>query len=456
MNSLSSSSAYCLLKLGDEEQKTRCIDFNYYPEWNELFYLSIPSYSTSELSIKILNKLNKNNVLYETKIPIKNMTPGKIEAFNDKYLDMVTQLIGPVEISFEEVPFKIKTKIVKLESLQDNKNIYCMIKLKDDEYWRYSKFGKFLDFFYFEYIDQTTLTIKSTDGQNYSEEINLDLNESKEEIIKNSVGNYKINFVDEIIFEEPSTQLSFNMNFQRINNIQKENDVYWIVEINNISTGYSYDGSFNKYFSFPINSLLLDEYNIILYKEKKGKRKEYGKAKILINQFKIGIIKDDIISIEGLSCNFTGFISLADAIPFKNIEYYPLIMHIGVIEAYNFPTKSDLFVLCRLERDQSGPTTKVLDKTSTPQWYEFIHFIITDENEDLIVEIRNKAGKKSKLICETKLNLKKYLDGNIYFEWLKMDKVNLNIALQIKKENEKHMEMDDIYNYIDSSIPDNN
>ena len=221
LNSLSSSSAYCLLKLGNEEQKTRCIDYNYYPEWNELFYLSIPSYSTSELSIKILNKLNKNNVLYETKIPIKNMTPGKIEAFNDKYLDMVTQLIGPGEISFEEVPFKIKTKIVKLESLQDNKNIYCMIKLKDDEYWRYSKFGKFLDYFYFEYIDQTTLTIKSTDGQNYSEEINLDLNESKEEIIKNSLGNYKINFVDEIIFEEPSTQLSFNMNFQRINNICK-------------------------------------------------------------------------------------------------------------------------------------------------------------------------------------------------------------------------------------------
>ena len=193
-----------------------------------------------------------------------------------------------------------------------------------------------------------------------------------------------------------------------------------------------------------------------MYKEKKGKRKEYGKAKIFINQFKIGIIKDNIISIEGLSFNFTGFISLANTIPFKNIEYYPLIMHIGVIEAYNIPTKSDLFVLCRLERVQSWKTTKVLDKTSTPQWYEFIHSIITGENEDLIVEIRNKAGKKSKLICETKLNLKKFLDGNIYFEFLKIDKVNLNIALQIKKENEKHMEMYDIYNYIDSCIPDNN
>ena len=66
------------------------IDINYYTEWNELFYLSIPSYSTSELSIKILNKLNKNNVLYETKIPIKNMTPGKIEECNNKFLNMVT------------------------------------------------------------------------------------------------------------------------------------------------------------------------------------------------------------------------------------------------------------------------------------------------------------------------------------------------------------------------------
>ena len=331
-----------------------------------------------------------------------------------------------------------------------------MIKLKDDEYWRYSKFGKFLDFFCFEYIDQTTLTIKSTDGQNYSEEINFDLNECKEEMIKNSFGNYKINFMDEVIFEEPSPQLSFNLNFQRINNIQKEKDVYWIAEINNISTGYSYDGSFNKYFSFPINSLISDEYNIILYKEKKGKRKEFGKARIFINKFKIGIIKDDIISIEGLSCNFSGFISLVNTIPFKNIEFYPLIMHICVIEAYNLPAKSDPFVVCRLERDQSGPTTKVLDKTSTPQWYEFIQFIITDENEDLIVEIRNKTGNKSKLICETKLNLKKYLDGEIYFEWLKMDKSNLNIALQIKKENEKYMEMDDIYKYIDSSIPNTN
>ena len=109
-----------------------------------------------------------------------------------------------------------------------------MIKLKNDKYWRSSKFGKFLDFFHFEYIDQTSLSIKSTDGQNYSEEINLDLNESKEEIIKNSFGKYKINFVDEVIFEEPSPQISFNLNFQRINNIQKENDVYWIAEINTV------------------------------------------------------------------------------------------------------------------------------------------------------------------------------------------------------------------------------
>jgi hypothetical protein len=330
-----------------------------------------------------------------------------------------------------------------------------MIKLKGDEYWRYSRFGKFCDFFYFEYIDQKTLIIKNTDGQNNTEEVNLDIDECKEDMIKNSLGKYRINFVDEIILDSSPT-LTFNLNFQNVNIIQKEKDVFWIAEINNISTGYSYDGCFNKYFSFPINSLLSDEYNIVLYKEKKGKRKEYGKAKILINQFKVGIIKDDKITIEDLSCNFSGHISLANTIPFKNIEYYPLIMHICAIEAYNLPPKSDPFVLCRLERDQSGATTKVLDKTSSPQWYEFIHFIITDENEDLVVEIRNNNGKKGKLICQTKLNLKKYLDGEIHFEWLKIDKVKLNIALQVKKENEKYMEMDDIYNYKDSSIPENN
>ena len=167
-------------------------------------------------------------------------------------------------------------------------------------------------------------------------------------------------------------------------------------------------------------------------------------------------MKSDKIIIEDLYFNFSGYISLPNKIPFENIEYYPLIMHICVIEAYNLPSKSDYFVLCRLERDQSGATTKALEKTSTPQWYEFISFIITDENEDLIVEIRSKNGKKSKLISETKLNLKKYLDGEIYYEWLKMDKAYLNIALQVKKENEKYMQMDDIYNYIDSSIPDNN
>ena len=456
IESFLNSSVYCLLKLGDEEQKTRCVDYNYYPNWNELFYFSLPSFATSELSIKILNKLSKNNVLYEINIPIKDMEPGIVKESNDNYLKMITQLIGPGENSFEEDPFKIKNVTVRLESLEDNKNKYCMIKLKGDEYWRYTKFGKFIDFFTFEYIDQKSLIIKTSDGQNYSEEISFDLDEAKEEVIKNSLGKYKINFIDKVIFDDSNPVLTFNLHFQGINIIKKEEDVFWIAEINNISTGYTFDGNFDKYFSFPINSLLSDEYNIVLYKEKKGKKKEYGKSKILINQFKIGIMKSDKIIIEDLYFNFSGYISLPNKIPFENIEYYPLIMHICVIEAYNLPSKSDYFVLCRLERDQSGATTKALEKTSTPQWYEFISFIITDENEDLIVEIRSKNGKKSKLISETKLNLKKYLDGEIYYEWLKMDKAYLNIALQVKKENEKYMQMDDIYNYIDSSIPDNN
>ena len=36
-----------------------------------------------------------------------------------------------------------------------------------------------------------------------------------------------------------------------------------------------------------------------------------------------------------------------------------------------------------------------------------------------------------------------------------MDKVILNIAIQIKRKGEKYMTIDDINKYMDSSIPDN-
>ena len=85
---------------------------------------------------------------------------------------------------------------------------------------------------------------------------------------------------------------------------------------------------------------------------------------------------------------------------------------------------------------------------------EFIELIITDESEDLVVEIWNKNGNKDKLICGSKLNLKKYLDGEIYFEWIKMDKIALNIALQVKREGEKYMTIDDINKYVNANVLD--
>ena len=223
--------------------------------------------------------------------------------------------------------------------------------------------------------------------------------------------------------------------------------------INNQSAGYSYDGIFNKYFSFPVNSLLSDSYTIILYKEEKGEKKEYDKGLINISQFKIGLTREDIIYLKKSNLKYTAHISLPNKIPFINEEYKPFFIHICAIEAFNIP-KSNPYVLCRLERDQSGVTTKYLEKTSKPQWYEFIDLIITDENEDLVVEIWNKCDKKDKLICWSKLNLKKYLNGEIFYEWIIMDKIGLNIALQVKREGENYMTMDDIDKYVNENTVD--
>ena len=176
---------------------------------------------------------------------------------------------------------------------------------------------------------------------------------------------------------------------------------------------------------------------------------------IYISQFKIGLNYENTIFFKNYQLHYKAFISLPNKNPFVIEEYNPLIIHICAIEAYNIP-KSDPYVLCRLERDQSGVKTKNLEKTTTPQWYEFIHLIITDENEDLVVEIWNKNGKKDKLICGSKLNLKKYLNGEIYYEWIKMDNIFLNIALQVKREGEKYMTMDEIDKYVNENIPDIN
>ena len=40
------------------------------------------------------------------------------------------------------------------------------------------------------------------------------------------------------------------------------------------------------------------------------------------------------------------------------------------------------------------------------------------------------------MICITQLNIEKYLNGELYYEWIKIDKILLNLAIQIKLKNE--------------------
>ena len=351
------------------------------------------------------------------------MECGVVKEENDYSFKFISHLIDAGKTSFESKPFKVKKIIIKLENFIDNKNniSYCLVKLKGDEYWKYTKPGKYNDFFTFEYLDQDTLIIKSFDGNNNSEENSIDITEftdnkeRREKIISNSCGKYKLTFYEEIKFNDSPSVLTFTLFLKYIPDIKKEKDILWLIEVNNQSTGYTYDGIFDKYFQFPVNSLLSDSYNLVLYKEEKGKKKEYAKKIIYISQFKIGLNYENTIFFKNYQLHYKAFISLPNKNPFVIEECNPLIIHICAIEAYNIP-KSDPYVLCRLERDQSGVTTKYLEKTSKPQWYEFIHLIITDENEDLVVEIWNKNGKKDKLICGSKLNLKKYLNGEIYYE----------------------------------------
>ena len=175
----SKSSTYCLLSLGGKDQKTCCINFRDYPKWNQLFYLDVPSYSINALSIKIMNNLNKNDIIKEFNFPINQMECGVVKESSDYFLKFITHLIETGKASFESNPFKVKKIIVKLENCNDNTNniSYCLVKLKGDEYWKYTKQGKFNDFFTFEYIDQDSLIIKSFDGNNNSQENSIDITE---------------------------------------------------------------------------------------------------------------------------------------------------------------------------------------------------------------------------------------------------------------------------------------
>ena len=91
-----------------------------------------------------------------------------------------------------------------------------------------------------------------------SEEKNIDLTQNKEKIINNSLGQFKINFIDEIKPFESVPFLKCNIFVKKITDIVKNKDTLWSIEINKNSLGFAYDGNFNKCISIDINSLQSD------------------------------------------------------------------------------------------------------------------------------------------------------------------------------------------------------
>ena len=93
-----------------------------------------------------MNNLNKKETIIELNLPINQMECGVLKQSNDYDLNFITQLIEPGKNSFESNPFVTKKIIIKLENSKnnnENNNVsYCMVKLKGDEYWKYTKIGK--------------------------------------------------------------------------------------------------------------------------------------------------------------------------------------------------------------------------------------------------------------------------------------------------------------------------
>jgi hypothetical protein len=168
------------------------------------------------------DKDKKDKLLHEATIPIKNFKCGITE---DSWYDsfhLITHLIYPGKTSFEENKFEPIVKTINIQSIEPNSNVFCLIQLKGDEYWRYSKPGIFSDFFKFEYIVfNQFLIIKASDSKNMSEETSIVLAEEHERIIKTSLGNFKISFVKEIKPFVISTDWTCNVLVKEITNIIK-------------------------------------------------------------------------------------------------------------------------------------------------------------------------------------------------------------------------------------------
>ena len=298
---INTSDPYCILKFNGIEKKTRVIDSTLNPIWNQYFYFNITSFATNELSIKIFDKdkLSKDDLLYELNIPIKNLQYGIVEDKWYNSLHLITHIMLPGNYSFESNPFTSTKKILLLESLECGNNIFCQVKLKGDEFWRYTKEGNFKDFFNLEFINNNILVIIVNDGKNKSEEINYDITNNQEQIIENSFGKFRLSFLNEIKSMNPSYNFwTCNILIKNITNVIKQKDILWKITINNCSSGYTYDGYINKYITIKINSAQNDRYKVILYKEEKGKLNEYAKGEFSISEFQLGIAKEKIIGLS--------------------------------------------------------------------------------------------------------------------------------------------------------------
>ena len=468
---INTSDPYCILTMNGIEKRTRVIDSTLNPIWNQYFYFNITSFATNELSIKIFDKdkLSKDDLLDEVNIPIKYLKYGEVEDKWYNSLHLITHIMLPGNYSFESNPFTPTKKIILFQSLENNNNIFCKLKLKGDEFWRYTREGMIQDYFDLEFINNNNLVIISSDGKNNSEENVVDVSKEEEKIISNSFGKFKISFQDKIQPTHiPCPFWTCNILIKNLTNIKKKKDILWMVSINNCSSGYTYDGIINKYLSLNINSLQNEKYQVTLYKEEKGKKSEYAKGELSLSGFELGISKQKIIDLQKmkiLGSTYTDIkvstevhITPPNAESFLDLKFYPLIMHIYAIEALNIPkmdlmSKTDPYVVFRFEKDLIGNRTRVLDDTLTPQWYELVNLIITDPNEDLIIEIWDKNIKKDKMICSTQLSIKKYLNEEPHFEWIQINTISINLVIQIKQEGQNFISLDEVGRYLENITP---
>ena len=466
------SDPYCVLKVAGIEKKTRVIDCTLNPIWKQTFYFDISSYSTNELLIKIFDKdkLSKDDLLYQITLPINKLQCGIVEDKWHGSLHLVTHLMYPGQLSFESKLFTPISKIVHIQNISYNPEVFCLIQLKGDEFWRYTKKGDFSDYFKMEYVDNSIISVKSSNLKNTSEEININIAEAVEKNFENSLGKFKINLVNEIIPFSPSIYWTCNIFIKQITNIKKKKDKLYLPEINNNSLGFTYDGNIYKYLSLHINSLQTDELKIVLYKNKKGKQKEYAKCFFKLFDLQPGIIEEKSITfVKHLILGGTKLINKRIILemhitppnyqPFVNLKFNPLIMHIYLIEALNIPkmdiaSKTDPYALFKFDGDKIGVKSTVLENTLNPQWNELIDLYIINPNEDLALELWDKNNKKDKIICSTKLETKKYMDFEPHYEWIKINKVYLNLAIQIKQLGDPFITKEDVQLYqATSSIP---